>query len=562
MKFIAVLLQSLLRSATTRKNIRILLRYVFYLAVLVSAYSIIFHYLMALEGQKHSWMTGFYWTLVVMTTLGFGDITFTTDIGRAFSILVLLSGLVSLLVLLPFTFIEFFYAPFLKAQSLARAPRALAAESNGHVILTNYDPVTISLIEKLKNYKYPYVLVVSDLQKGLDLIDQGFNVVIGALDDPDTYRRLRAERAALVAATGNDITNTNVAFTVREVAPNVPIISTANSQDSDEILKLAGASRTFQLGEMLGRSLARRTIAADARAHVIGQVGELQIAEAVAAGTPLIGKTLAESRLRKMVGINVVGIWQRGHFEFPHPDTRINSTTVLVLAGSTEQIRKYDELFCIYNVAAGRVVILGAGRVGRATGRALGERQIDYRIVDRNPERIRDPKTYILGSAADRDVLERAGIKEAPAVIITTHDDDTNIYLTLYCRRLRPNIQVISRATMERNVATLHRAGADLVMSYASMGSSTIFNFLKRGDILMVAEGLNVFTIKVPASLVGKTLKDTSLREKTGCNVIAMKTNGRMDINPDPALPFERDVELILIGSVDAERKFLKRYGG
>ena len=51
-----------------------------------------------------------------------------------------------------------------------------------------------------------------------------------------------------------------------------------------------------------------------------------------------------------------------------------------------------------------------------------------------------------------------------------TGNDDTNIYLTIYCRKLHPDIQIISRANRERNVSTLHRAGADFVASYASMG--------------------------------------------------------------------------------------------
>jgi hypothetical protein len=50
---------------------------------MVTVYAVLFHLIMgSVEGQQHSWITGFYWTLVVMTTLGFGDITFTTDIGR------------------------------------------------------------------------------------------------------------------------------------------------------------------------------------------------------------------------------------------------------------------------------------------------------------------------------------------------------------------------------------------------------------------------------------------------------------------------------------------------
>jgi voltage-gated potassium channel len=60
-----------------------------------------------------------------MSTLGFGDITFETDLGRLFSMFVLISGVLFLLVVLPFTFIQFFYAPWLESQSRMRAPREL-----------------------------------------------------------------------------------------------------------------------------------------------------------------------------------------------------------------------------------------------------------------------------------------------------------------------------------------------------------------------------------------------------------------------------------------------------
>lgn len=66
------------------------------LVALIVSYSIIFHFIMLYEGQQHSWLTGLYWTLTVMSTLGFGDITFTSDLGRAFSVIVLLSGMLSL----------------------------------------------------------------------------------------------------------------------------------------------------------------------------------------------------------------------------------------------------------------------------------------------------------------------------------------------------------------------------------------------------------------------------------------------------------------------------------
>lgn len=561
MKFLTSQLTYFLKPATSRRNIRLLLRFLLVLAILVTVYSILFHVLMVFEGREHSWLTGLYWTLTVMSTLGFGDITFTSDAGRVFSIVVLLSGMVFLLILLPFTFIEFFYAPWMRAQAEARAPRQLPESTSGHVILTNLDPVSNALMQKLTHYGYPYTLLVNDLDEALRLHDLGFQVVLGENDRPETYQLVRADRAALVAATGNDMANTNVAFTVREMSQSVPIVTTASSRDSVDILRLAGSSDVIQLSDMMGQALARRIIGADARAHVIAEFGDLLIAEATAAGTPLVGKTLSGSNLRKLTGLSVIGIWKRGQYEVASAGTTIDANSVLVLSGSAQQLRKYDELLCIYHVSAGAVIIIGGGRVGRAIGRALKEREVDFRIVENNPARIRDEATYVEGSAADYETLERAGIDHAPAIVITTHEDDMNVYLTIYCRRLRPDIQIISRSTRERNVSTLHRAGADFVLSYASMGATAIFNYLRRAGVVVVAEGLHLAETRVPDALAGKTLAEAAIPSETGCSVVALHSETGMMINPDPATILTRGAEIILIGTPESEQRFMKLYG-
>jgi Trk K+ transport system NAD-binding subunit len=310
------------------------------------------------------------------------------------------------------------------------------------------------------------------------------------------------------------------------------------------------------MGEVLGRSLARRTLGGSARVHVIGHIDQLVIGEAIARGTPLIGKTFRDSKLREIAGINVVGIWERGIFKQPKPDTLIHEETVLVLAGTVDQLRNYDELVSIYHVSDKPVVIIGAGRVGRAAAQALSERQIDYRIIDKNPDRIRDTEKYILGDAADYDVLAKAGLKESHTVLVTTHDDDINIYLTIYCRRLSPKMEIISRATYEKNINTMHRAGADFVMSYASMGANSIFNIIEGRDVIMLAEGLNIFNHKVDKSLAGKTLAQSNIRQKTGSSVISIQKNDEMQINPGPDELLTAGQEIVLIGTFENENKF------
>jgi voltage-gated potassium channel len=559
-KFVPAQLAFFIQNRSARRDAIQLGRYFLFLLALVLIYTLLFHLLMAAEGQRHSWVTGLYWTLTVMTTLGFGDITFQSDLGRFFSLVVLLSGVMFLLVVLPFAFIQLFYAPWLEAQSRMRAPRHVPEEMREHVILTHYDPVAISLIDRLQYHGRQYVVLEPDVTRALDLFDRGVKVVVGERDSVETYRRLGTERAALVAATGDDYTNTNTAFTVREISSTVPIVSVSRAPDSVDIMELAGSSHVINLPQMLGRALSRRTLGGDVRANVIGQFGKLLIAEAPVTDTPWVGRTLATSRMREATGLTVVGLWERGSFHVPHPQTVLEPTTVLVLAGTAEHLDRFSELTAIYNLSDAPVLIIGGGRVGRSAAHALAEREVPYRIIEKDPGSVRDTATYVLGDAADRDCLERAGILEAPTTIVTTNDDPTNIYLTIYCRRLRPDMQIVSRATLERNVSTLHRAGADFVMSYASMGANAIYNVLEQDDVVMLAEGLDVFRYPVSPELVGKTLADSSIRERTECSVVAIEVDGNVTVNPSPSLTLAAGMELILIGTTEGERRFVQLF--
>ncbi len=560
MKFLVSQLIHFATHRSSRVNIVALLRFAGLLVGLILVYSLLFHVIMEYEGRTESWITGVYWTLTVMSTLGFGDITFESDLGRVFSSIVLLTGIIFLLILLPFTFIEFFYEPWMRAQRAARAPTQLSKKVRDHVILINFDPVTKTLIEKLRQYHYPYVLIVSDLEEALRLHDLGYRVMLGDLDEPQTYKLAQVEQALLLAATANDQLNTNITATVQEISETVPIIATANFAASVDILELAGADHVLQLGEMMGQSLARRVSDGETLAHIIGQFDELLIAEAMVRDTPLVGRTLQECRLRETTGVNVVGLWERGAFEAAQPDMLIEPETVLVMSGTAADIARYNALLDATSPPTTPVLIIGGGRVGKATGKALAARGLDYRIVEKQSGRIRDEEHYVLGDAAELEILEQAGIRDTSTIIVTTHDDDMNIYLTIYARRLRPDAQIISRSGLERNIATLHRAGADFVLSYASTGANAILNLAGRNNILMVAEGLDVFEVEVPDALEGKTIAEADIRRKTGCTVVAFRRNGQMVTVFDPHEPLPKDTRVVLIGTPEAEKRFLEVY--
>lgn len=121
MKFIAALAAGA-AAPLAGGSLRALVRLVVLLIISILVFSVGFHGIMAMEGREFSWTTSVYWTVVTMSTLGFGDIVFESDLGRLYSIVVLFAGAVLILVLLPFTFIQLVYLPWRVATREARAP--------------------------------------------------------------------------------------------------------------------------------------------------------------------------------------------------------------------------------------------------------------------------------------------------------------------------------------------------------------------------------------------------------------------------------------------------------
>lgn len=546
------------RNSENTRNASRITKFVIILLCFITAYMVVFNNLMQDERSAEvSWVESFYWVLTTMSTLGYGDITFEGDPGRIFSMVVMFTGVIYLFIVLPFFFMEFFYKPFVKYQMGARVLRKYDPVEEQHVILTHYDSISHALMDKLKQFGYPFVLIEEDLDEALRLHDMGIPVMLGNLDEIETFQNASINKAKMVVATDDDIRNVNVAFRARDAAgEGIAITATCTRGTSVDILDLAGANHVLSNPRQMGEFLSRRISCTDTQAHVIGAFDEVQIAEATIHGTPLVGSALRDTDLREELGVNVVGIWERGQFELPSPDSMLSNHTVLLLAGTDDQIRAYDEKYRSYLTNNAPVIIIGAGRVGRATAKSLEKMNVPYQVIETDEVKVNKVKNGILGDASDRAVLERAGIEKTPAIIITSHTDETNIYLTIYCRKLSPDAQIISRAFLHRNIEPLHRAGADFVVSQDHMGANHIFNLLDRAEILMITEGLDVFRQKTPESLVGVTVKDCHIREKTNCGIVAIRTDDVVIITPKPEDIFPEGSEIILIGDEASEQAF------
>jgi voltage-gated potassium channel len=565
-KLLSAQLTYLLTQQEARRNLAALSKYLVFLVVVIAVYSVGFHWIMLeVEGREHSWVTGVYWTLTVMSTLGFGDITFTSDIGRVFSVIVLGSGIVLLLIVLPFAFIRFFYAPWLEAQIRVRAPRRLPSGTTGHVILCRWDPVAQGLARKLGPLGIPWHLIEPDVTRAAELHSDGVSVVTGEVDAVATYEALHASEARAVIANLDDATNTNITLTVRERCPRVPIATIVEELDSVDLLELAGATHVVPLKQKLGEHLASRVQAGHARAHVMGRFHGLLIAEFPVHGTPLAGRAIRDTRLRQALGVNIVAVWERGRLLPATPDLVLTDSSVPVVVGTEDQILELDTLLVIYDVNYNPVLVIGGGKVGAAAVRALRQREIAVHLLERNPavaaalEGV--PDRIFVGDAADRALLLEAGLGAAPSVVLSTNDDATNIYLSVYCRRLNPELRIISRITHERNVEAIHRAGADFALSYASLGVETLFAFLRGRELVLLAEGVEFFALDIPRRLAGRSLGAAQVGSRSGLNVVGVQaTDGTVVGNPPADQPLPAGGKLLALGSREARERFHELY--
>jgi len=565
-KFLAGHLAYAFQDEQLQKNVRSLAKYAAFLAAVVAVYSLLFHVIMVrVEGQEHSWITGVYWTLTVMSTLGFGDITFQSDLGRVFSIVVLLSGIVLLLIVLPFAFIRYFYAPWLEAQLRFRAPVSVPAGTVDHVILCAWDEIARELAVRLKREGTPYFVIEEDATAAAQMHGEGVSVVRGSVDDVETYRRLRVERARMVIANRDDLTATNIVLTVRELSETVRIVALAEDVHSVDILQLGGASEVLLLKRQLGEQLASRVNAGHAQTYIIGQFHDLMIAEFSVHGTPLIGRTIRDSGLREIAGVNVIGVWERGRMVPARPDLVLTETSLPVVSGSRNNIQRLDEFLYIYDTNWNPILVLGGGNVGRAAARHLKEKGLAVHLVEKDPAVAASSADLadrlIVGNAADRAIMREAGTEEAPSVLLTTNDDATNIYLAAYSRRLNPDARVVSRITHDRNLASMLRAGADFTLSYATLGAETVYALLQGRPPVILGEDVGFHDLSLPRSLAGMTLSASQIGQRTGLTVLGIQETLQLVPDPGPETTLAEGAVLLVIGRMDQVKRFHDLYG-
>jgi Trk K+ transport system NAD-binding subunit len=258
--------------------------------------------------------------------------------------------------------------------------------------------------------------------------------------------------------------------------------------------------------------------------------------------------------------LSVVGLWQRGKLLPAFPETLIGPDAVIVVAGSETQIGALNDLLPRTEAPRRPVILIGAGKVGQAAARALKRKGMTVHAIDRSAAVLETMLPFVdrsfPGDAADRQLLTDAGIHTAASVLLTTNDDAMNVYLAVYCRRLNPALRIVSRITHDRNVEAIHRAGADFVLSYTTLGIEAVLSILRGSELVLLGEDVELFSIPVPPALAGRPLRDSGIGSRTGMSVVALQHGDELvtTLTSETILP--KGATLLMLGSVEQQRRF------
>jgi voltage-gated potassium channel len=214
-------------------------------------------------------------------------------------------------------------------------------------------------------------------------------------------------------------------------------------------------------------------------------------------------------------------------------------------------------------------IICGYGRVGRRVAEEFRVSGEPYVVIDFREDSVDAANEHgellIDGDATEDEDLRRAGIDRAKGLVAASDSDADNLYIALSARAVRPDIQIVARASDEDAEKKLKLAGADrVVMPYTAAGRTMANLVLKPQvtaflDAVTTAAGpdLHMASIEVDPSCAnaGKTIRDIRVRHLTGAIIVALrKRDGTFDTTPEPDAVIEPGDVIVGVGTTEELR--------
>ncbi len=217
----------------------------------------------------------------------------------------------------------------------------------------------------------------------------------------------------------------------------------------------------------------------------------------------------------------------------------------------------------LINAMNNHFIICGFGRIGRSITEGLSKNAFSFVVIENDPVREEELRAeglpYIFGDAASDDILEKAGVRRAKALITVAPSDAINTFIILSARWLNPELKIVARAVNPDSVPKLYRAGASKVISPHILGgwwmaatavNSAATDFIE-GLRLAESSHTSLYEFVANVRVDGLRLGTLEIKQRTGALVVAVRLHDEFIANPADDLILHSGAAIIAIGSRD-----------
>jgi len=217
------------------------------------------------------------------------------------------------------------------------------------------------------------------------------------------------------------------------------------------------------------------------------------------------------------------------------------------------------------------IIVCGYGRNGKHAVSELLAYKIPFVVIDNKHdgialnEEISFP--FIEGDATEDEVLIKAGVKSARALISSLPVDADNLFVSLTAKAINSNIIIISRATNDSSEKKLKVAGVNNVVMPEKVGGAHMASLVIMPDLIEFINNISIHgkdsnsLIEIVCNNINEkhknhTLRDLDIKDKTNANIIGFKTpDGEYIVNPTPDTLFIPGSKLFVLGTPDQINK-------
>lgn len=229
------------------------------------------------------------------------------------------------------------------------------------------------------------------------------------------------------------------------------------------------------------------------------------------------GKTLKE--LPIPANLLVAGILRKEKMIIPRGNDTIEIHDSVFFLGEKAAIHKLEDAFVQTRTRLERIMIIGAGRIGKYLALLMEKTGISVKIIEKDRKRceelsqVVDHAMVLCGDGTDAELLVEEGIGDCDAVICLTDDDKLNLLVALMAKHLGTP-KTFVRVGRPEYIGLMEKVGVDVVFSPRLITAGAILRQVRRGDIVAITlvEGAKAEAIEIDvpdgSKIVGKPLKN------------------------------------------------------